>query len=86
MRSTAQREWLPKTERLKAITQSDMRKLSWRRRRRWSCGTRGPAGVEDDCSESAVDAGSLLAKKMTPQVRGVLVAAFVLKSLEGEAE
>jgi len=84
LRSTAQREMAAETERLKAITQSDIEKVKLAAKAEMEAAERAARlELKTIAANLAVDgAESLLAKEMTPQVQESLVAAFV-KSLEG---
>jgi len=84
LRSTAQREIAAETERLKAITQSDIEKVKLAAKAEMEAAERAARlELKMIAANLAVDgAESLLAKEMTPQVQESLVAAFV-KSLEG---
>src|SRR6266404_8060722 len=84
LRSTAQREMATETERLKAITQSDIEKVKLAAKAEMEAAERAARlELKMIAANLAVDgAESLLAKEMTPQVQESLVAAFV-KSLEG---
>ena len=84
LRSTAQREMAAETERLKAITQSDIEKVKLAAKAEMEAAERAARlELKMIAANLAVDgAESLLAKEMTPQVQESLVAAFV-KSLEG---
>jgi F-type H+-transporting ATPase subunit b len=83
LRSTAQREIAAETERLKAITQSDIEKVKLAAKAEMEAAERAARlELKTIAANLAVDgAESLLAKEMTPQVQESLVAAFV-KSLE----
>jgi F-type H+-transporting ATPase subunit b len=84
LRSTAQREMAAETERLKAITQSDIEKVKLAAKAEMEAAERAARlELKTIAANLAVDgAESLLAKELTPQVQESLVAAFV-KSLEG---
>ena len=84
LRATAQREIAAETERLKAITQSDIEKVKLAAKAEMEAAERAARlELKMIAANLAVDgAESLLAKEMTPQVQESLVAAFV-KSLEG---
>ena len=84
LRSTAQREMAAETERLKAITHSDIEKVKLAAKAEMEAAERAARlELKTIAANLAVDgAESLLAKEMTPQVQESLVAAFV-KSLEG---
>jgi len=84
LRATAQREIAAETERLKAITQSDIEKVKLAAKAEMEAAERAARlELKTIAANLAVDgAESLLAKEMTPQVQESLVAAFV-KSLEG---
>jgi F-type H+-transporting ATPase subunit b len=84
LRSTAQREMAAETERLKAITQSDVEKVKLAAKAEMEAAERAARlELKTIAANLAVDgAESLLAKEMTPKVQESLVAAFV-KSLEG---
>jgi F-type H+-transporting ATPase subunit b len=83
LRATAQREMAAETERLKAITQSDIEKVKLAAKAEMEAAERAARlELKTIAANLAVDgAESLLAKEMTPQVQESLVAAFV-KSLE----
>ena len=84
LRSTAQREMAVETERLRAITHSDIEKVKLAAKAEMEAAERAARlELKTIAANLAVDgAESLLAKEMTPQVQESLVAAFV-KSLEG---
>ena len=84
LRATAQREMAAETERLKAITHSDIEKVKLAAKAEMEAAERAARlELKTIAANLAVDgAESLLAKEMTPQVQESLVAAFV-KSLEG---
>jgi F-type H+-transporting ATPase subunit b len=84
LRATAQREIAAETERLKAITQSDIEKVKLAARAEMEAAERAARlELKTIAANLAVDsAESLLARELTPQVQESLVAAFV-KSLEG---
>jgi F-type H+-transporting ATPase subunit b len=84
LRSSAQREMAAETERLKAITQSDIEKVKLAAKAEMEAAERAARlELKTIAANLAVDgAESLLAKELTPQVQESLVAAFV-KSLEG---
>ena len=84
LRATAQREMAAETERLKAITQSDIEKVKLAGKAEIEAAERAARlELKTIAANLAVDgAESLLAKELTPQVQESLVAAFV-KTLEG---
>ena len=84
LRATAQREMAAETERLKAITQSDIEKVRLAAKAEMEAAERAARlELKTIAANLAVDgAESLLAEELTPQVQESLVAAFV-KSLEG---
>jgi F-type H+-transporting ATPase subunit b len=83
-RATAQREMAAETERLKAITQSDIEKVKLAAKAEIEAAERAARlELKAIAANLAVDgAESLLTKELTPQVQESLVAAFV-KTLEG---
>jgi F-type H+-transporting ATPase subunit b len=84
LRATAQREMAAETERLKAITESDIEKVKLAAKAEIEAAERAARlELKTIAANLAVDgAESLLAKELTPQVQESLVAAFV-KTLEG---
>jgi F-type H+-transporting ATPase subunit b len=84
LRATAQREMAAETERLKAITESDIEKVTLAAKAEIEAAERAARlELKTIAASLAVDgAESLLAKELTPQVQESLVAAFV-KTLEG---
>jgi F-type H+-transporting ATPase subunit b len=84
LRATAQREMAAETERLKAITESDIEKVKLAAKAEIEAAERAARlELKTIAASLAVDgAESLLAKELTPQVQESLVAAFV-KTLEG---
>lgn len=84
LRSAAQREMTAETERLKAITQSDMEKVRLAAKAEMEAAERAARlELKTIAGNLAVDgAEALLARELTPKVQESLVAAFV-KSLEG---
>lgn len=84
LRATAQREMAAETERLKAITQSDIEKVKMAGKAEIEAAERAARlELRTIAANLAVDgAESLLAKELTPQVQESLVAAFV-KTLDG---
>jgi F-type H+-transporting ATPase subunit b len=83
LRATAQREMAAETERLKAITESDIEKVTLAAKAEIEAAERAARlELKTIAASLAVDgAESLLAKELTPQVQESLVAAFV-KTLE----
>ena len=84
LRATAQREMAAETERLKAITHTDIEKVRLAAKAEMEAAERAARlELKSIAANLAVDgAESLLAEELTPQVQESLVAAFV-KSLEG---
>jgi len=84
LRATAQREMAAETERLRAITKSDIQRIGLAARAEIEAAERAARlELKKIGANLAVDgAESLLAKQLTPQTQESLVAAFV-KSLEG---
>jgi F-type H+-transporting ATPase subunit b len=84
LRATAQREMVVETERLRAITQSDVKRVRLAAKAEIEAAERAARlELKAIAANLAVDgAESLLAKELTPQAQESLVAAFV-KSLEG---
>ena len=84
LRATAQREMAAETERLRAITKSDIQRIGLAARAEIEAAERAARlEIKKIAANLAVDgAESLLAKQLTPQTQESLVAAFV-KSLEG---
>jgi F-type H+-transporting ATPase subunit b len=84
LRATAQREMVVETERLRAVTQSDVQRVRLTAKAEIEAAERaGRLELKAIAANLAVDgAESLLAKELTPQAQESLVAAFV-KSLEG---
>jgi F-type H+-transporting ATPase subunit b len=83
LRATAQRQMAAETERLKAITESDIEKVTLAAKAEIEAAERAARlELKTIAASLAVDgAESLLAKELTPQVQESLVAAFV-KTLE----
>jgi F-type H+-transporting ATPase subunit b len=84
LRATAQREMAAETERLKAITQSDVQRVRLAAKAEIEAAERAARlELKVIAANLAVDgAESLLTKELTPQAQQSLVAAFV-KSLDG---
>ena len=84
IRANAQREMAAEAERLRAITQSDIQRVSLAAKAELEAAERAARlELKTIAANLAVDgAESLLAKELTPQVQESLVAAFVT-SLEG---
>jgi F-type H+-transporting ATPase subunit b len=84
LRATAQREAAAEAERLRAITQSDIQRVSLAAKAEIEAAERAARlELKVITANLAVDgAESLLEKELTPQAQETLVAAFV-KSLEG---
>jgi len=84
LRATAQREMAVEAERLRVITQSDLQKIGLAAKAEIEAAERAARlELKVIAANLAVDgAESLLAKQLTPQAQGSLVAAFV-KNLEG---
>ena len=84
LRATAQREMAAESERLKAITHSDIEKVKLAAKAEMEAAERAARlELKTIAANLAVDgAESLLTGELTPQVQESLVAAFV-KSLEG---
>ena len=84
LRATAQREMAAESERLKAITHSDIEKVKLAAKAEMEAAERAARlELKTIAANMAVDgAESLLTGELTPQVQESLVAAFV-KSLEG---
>lgn len=84
LRATAQREAAVEAERLRAVTQSDVQKVTLAAKAEIEAAERAARlELKVTVANLAVDgAESLLAKQLTPQVQESLVSSFV-KSLEG---
>lgn len=84
LRATAERESAAEAERLRAITQSDVKKVGLAAKAEIEAAERASRlELKVIAANLAVDgAESLLAKELTPQAQESLVSAFV-KSLEG---